>query len=263
MRPTTSVGPPAANGTTMTTGRIGQNSSAACAMAASDNRPASTATILIFGMVPSCSWRQCRRASRPGSRILVTMERYATRSGQLLTLFGRERALNQCTLGLYHDFDCILDPIFCIADRRRQILQRKRMRMDFRCVETPLRHERGGAMGRAFSLSANAEKINVVAHDVRDIDEAGFVREGSKTDLAATVEHVRSLTDRIRCAGTFDDIVGTGTAGDAPHCLNRIFTAHINDVVGAELPADAQPVVACARQDHGFGAEGFCNGDAE
>src|SRR5215470_6552009 len=54
MRPTTSVGPPAANGTTITTGRVG-HSSAACVwvIAASGNKLASAATILIFGMVPS------------------------------------------------------------------------------------------------------------------------------------------------------------------------------------------------------------------
>ena len=50
-------------------------------------------------------------------------------------------------------------------------------------------------MGRAFAFAANAEQVNVVAHEISDIDERRFVRKRGEANPSAAIEHARGFVD--------------------------------------------------------------------
>src|ERR1044072_7774606 len=173
----------------------------------------------------------------------------------LLTRLLRGDALRGARARLHHHLDGIVDALARIFDRSRQILEREGMRVNFRRVEALLRHEGLGAVRRALALAADAEQVDVVAHDVRHIDRCFLMREGGQTYLAAAIDHADRVVHGIRRAGALDDVVDALAAVEPAHGLDRIFVARIDDVIGTELEADFQPVVARAGQDHRRGAE--------
>ena len=124
------------------------------------------------------------------------------------------------------------------------------MGVDLGGVETLLRHESFGAMGRALSFAADAVEIDVVAHQIGHVDRDRLVRKGRKTDFAAAVEHAGGFIHRVGGTRAFDHVVDALAAGQPAHRLDRVFSAHIDDVVGAELAADLKPIVTRAGEDH-------------
>jgi hypothetical protein len=57
----------------------------------------------------------------------------------------------------YDDFNGILDPLTLIFYGGRQVLKRKRMRVDDGCVKLALGHQGHGAVGGAAAFPANTE----------------------------------------------------------------------------------------------------------
>src|SRR4029077_9816758 len=121
-----------------------------------------------------------------------------------------------------------------------------------------LLHEGFGTVGRAFALTTNAVHVDVVAHDMRDVDRHFFVRKGSKTDAAAAVDHTQRIIDRGGRCRAFDDIVDALAAVQLLHFGHDIGRlANVDHRVGAELLADFQTVVARACEYHRLGTERF------
>src|SRR4029453_14897240 len=60
-----------------------------------------------------------------------------------------------------------------------------------------------------------------------------------------------------------EPVVRALAAVEAAPRRNRILAPHVDDVVGAELAPDRQPVVACAGEDDGMRAERLGDGDPE
>src|SRR5262249_13377920 len=90
---------------------------------------------------------------------------------------GRERENSLCCFAahsyaarFYHHLDGVLDALPRVAQRRRQVLQRERVRVDLGGVKPLLAHEGLCAMRGALALAADAVKVDVVAHQVSDID---------------------------------------------------------------------------------------------
>ena len=74
------------------------------------------------------------------------------------------------------------------------------MRVDQCCVETLSPHEGFRAVGGAAALAADAEQIDVIAHDVADVDQGWVVRKGCEADFSPTIAHARRVVDRVRRA---------------------------------------------------------------
>src|SRR6516225_1055626 len=106
------------------------------------------------------------------------------------------------------------------------------------------------AVGRALALAANAKHVDVVAHEVGEIDRHRIGGEGRKTDPPAAIDHPCSLVERVRRAGTFEHVLDTLAAGDPLDSFDRVFLVDIDDRVGAEPFADREPALARAGQDH-------------
>jgi hypothetical protein len=109
---------------------------------------------------------------------------------------------------------------------------------------------------------ANAEQIDVVAHDVGDIDRNGLVRE-CQANLAAAVEHARCIVHRARRTGTFDHIVGAEPPVSRRTASTGVFLLHVDHVIGAKLSTDLEPIVAGAGQNHRLRAERLRDRDTE
>src|ERR1043165_1884199 len=105
----------------------------------------------------------------------------------------RRAAVRGDAAGFDHDLAGIVDAILGVADRCRQIVERESMGVDLGGLEALLRHEGLGAVRRALALAANAIEINVVAHDVRDIDRCLLMRKRREAHLAAAVYHADRL----------------------------------------------------------------------
>src|SRR5215470_1147952 len=156
---------------------------------------------------------------------------------------------------LHDDLDRVLDAILGVADCGGQVVERKGVRVDLGGVESLLAHECFGAMGRALAFAANAIDVDVVAHDLRDVDRRLLVREGGEADFAAAVDHADSFVDGIGRAGTLEHVVDAFAAVEAAHRLDRILLRHVDHVVRAKVAADPEPVVARPGQDYGLRAE--------
>jgi hypothetical protein len=89
------------------------------------------------------------------------------------------------------------------------------------------------------------------------------MREGGKANLAAAIGHADSLLDRGLGAGTFDDIIGTDSAGELLDDGNGIFLVDIDDAVRAQLLADGKALVARSREDHGARADRLRDSDRQ
>src|SRR5229473_2714987 len=172
----------------------------------------------------------------------------------LARLLRRHLVRRRYPARLHHHLDRILDAVLGVADRRRQIVERERMGVDLGGVEAFLRHEGFGAVGRALALAADAVEIDVVAHDVGDVDRRLLVREGGEADLAAAIDHADRLVDRIGRARAFDHVIDALAAVELLDRLDDVgLFADVDDVVGAELAPDLEAVVAGAREDHRLG----------
>src|SRR5260370_22062457 len=88
---------------------------------------------------------------------------------------------------LHDDLDRVVAPVSGIADGSRDFGERESVRVDDLCVEAPLRHQRRRAVRCAPALAADAEDIDVVAHEMGEIDRHRLGREGGETYAAATV----------------------------------------------------------------------------
>ena len=82
-----------------------------------------------------------------------------------------------------YDFDRIFDSIFSVTERNWKVVERKCVGMNFGCIKALLSHESFGTMGRAFALTTNAIKIDVVPDYVGNIDGNLLVGEGCKAHL--------------------------------------------------------------------------------
>src|SRR5215472_4744606 len=159
--------------------------------------------------------------------------------------------------GFDHNLDRIVDAILGVTDRGRQIVERESVGMDLGGVETLLRQESLGAVRCAFAFAADAIEVNVVAHDMGDVDRRFGVRERRQAHFAAAIDHIDRLVHRVRRAGAFDDIIDAFTAVEPLDRLDDIFIADIDNVIGAELAADLQPIVARAGEDDRLRAQGL------
>src|SRR5262250_1193407 len=105
------------------------------------------------------------------------------------SLFRRHLVRGRYAARLHHHLDRVLDPILGVADRGRQVVEREGVGVGLGGIEPLLGHEGLGAVGRALALAADAVEIDVVAHDVGDVDRRLLVRERGEADLAAAVDH--------------------------------------------------------------------------
>ena len=123
-------------------------------------------------------------------------------------LFGRRtRGRTRLPVG-YNHFDGILDTLAGIAQRSRQVSQRKRVGVDFRRIETLFRHQRHRAVGGAASFAPTSIGIDIVLHEMRDIDRDRIVRKRGEADFSAAVGNVNGLIDRGFGSGALDHVVG-------------------------------------------------------
>jgi enoyl-CoA hydratase/carnithine racemase len=148
-------------------------------------------------------------------------------------LFGcRFRDRVRLPVGNDH-LDRVLDPFAGVAQGGWQVGQRKRVGMDFRRVEAFLSHQRHGAAGSAAAFASNSVSVDVVLHEMRDIDRDRIVRKRGEADLAAAVGHVNGLIDRCFGSGALDHIVGAETVSELLDHLNGILVVDIDDAIGA------------------------------
>src|SRR5271167_4256677 len=98
---------------------------------------------------------------------------------------------------LHHHFDRAVDSILGVADCRRQVVERKSVGVDFGGIKTLLRHKGFGSVGCAPALAPDAVKINVVAHDMSDVDWRLLVRKCRETDFAAAIDHTDGVVNGI------------------------------------------------------------------
>src|ERR1700722_19804071 len=77
-----------------------------------------------------------------------------------------------------HDYlDRIVDVFAGVAQRRGQVVQAECVGVDLCSIEAFLRHQRLGAVGGTFAFAADAVEVDVVAHDMGDVDRWRFVWE--------------------------------------------------------------------------------------
>src|SRR5215471_15927032 len=179
------------------------------------------------------------------------------------SLFRRHLVRGRYAARLHHHLDRVLDPVLGVADRGRQVAEREGVGVDLGGVEALLAHESFGAMGRALAFAADTVDVDVVAHDLRDIDRRLLVREGCEADLAAAVDHAHRLVDGVGRARALEHIVDTLAVVEPAHRRNRVLSPDVDDVVGTELAADLEPVVARTGEDDGTRAERPCDRDAK
>src|SRR6516164_7272384 len=181
----------------------------------------------------------------------------------LFRLFRRHLVRCRYATRLHHHLDRVLDAVLGVADRGRQVVEREGVGVDLGGVEALLAHESLGAVGRALAFAADAVDVDVVAHDLGDIDPRLLVREGGEADLAAAVDHAHGLVDGVGRARAFEHVVDALAAVEPAHRRDRVVSLDVDHVVGTELAADLEPVVARTGEDDGMRAERLCDRDAK
>src|SRR5205823_3091320 len=95
----------------------------------------------------------------------------------------RRELLRRSHSGLHDHLDRVLDALARVSERPRQILESESVGVDLARIETFLRDQGGGAMGRTAAFAADAVDVNVVAHEMCHVDEHRLVRKRSKAQL--------------------------------------------------------------------------------
>src|SRR6516162_7464007 len=178
-------------------------------------------------------------------------------------LFRRHLVRGRHATRLHHHLDRVLDAVLGVADRGRQVVEREGVGVDLASIEALLAHESLGAMGRALAFAADAVDVDVVAHDLGDIDRRLLVREGGEADLAAAVDHAHRLVDGVGRARALEHVVDALAAVELAYRRDRVLPPDVDHVVGTELAADLEAVVARAGEDDGMRAERLCDRDAK
>src|SRR5215468_9185658 len=179
------------------------------------------------------------------------------------SLFRRHLVRRRYATRLNHHLDRVLDAVLGVADRGRQVVEREGVGVDLAGVEALLAHERLGAMSRTLAFAADAVDVDVVAHDLGDIDRRLLVREGGEADLAAAVDHAHRLVDGVGRARALEHVVDALAAVEPPHRRDCVVPRDVDDVVGTEFTTDLEPVVARAGEDDRLRAERLRDGNAE
>jgi hypothetical protein len=96
------------------------------------------------------------------------------------------------------DLDHALDTLSGIAQRGRQVDQRKCVGVDLRRVETLLCHQCHGSACGAAAFAANTVGIDVVLHQMREIHRDRIVWKRREADFPAAINHMNGLVDRHR-----------------------------------------------------------------
>src|SRR6516164_10769155 len=128
----------------------------------------------------AADWRYSRRQPQGQKAADVSDQEGLTAVCALL----RRDPMRGNAAALDHDFDGIIDTILGVANRSRQIVECKGMRVNLGGIEALLRHEGFSAMGRALAFAADAVEINVAAHDMGNIDRRFGVWERGQTNFA-------------------------------------------------------------------------------
>src|SRR5215469_13438498 len=170
------------------------------------------------------------------------------------SLFRRHLVRRRYAARLHHHLDRVLDAVLGVADRGRQVVEREGVGVDLAGVEALLAHESLGAMSRALAFPADTVDVDVVAHDLRDIDRCLLVWEGGEADLAAAVDHAHRLVDGVGRARALEHKVDTLAAVEPAHRRDRVVSPDVDYVIGTELAADLEPVVARTAKDDGMRA---------
>src|SRR6266545_4819869 len=162
------------------------------------------------------------------------------------SLFRRYFVRGGYAARLHHHLDGIFDAVLGVADRGRQVVEREGVGVDLGGVESLLAHERFGAVGCALAFPADAIDVDVVAHDLGDIDRRFLVREGGEADFAAAVDHADRLVDGVGRARALEHVIDALAAVEAAHRRNRILAPHVDDLVFAEAAVGGEAVGAVA-----------------
>ncbi len=85
----------------------------------------------------------------------------------------------------HHHLNRVVDTLPRIAQRGRKIGERECVGVDLCRVEALLGHQFQGAMGGAAALATNAEDINVVSHEMRDVGRDGLMWKSRKADSSS------------------------------------------------------------------------------
>src|SRR5512139_3383746 len=100
-------------------------------------------------------------------------------------------------MDLDHYLDRVFDSFTKILESLWNLIQRKGVRMHELCVEAFLRHEGGGSVGSTPAFTPDAVNINVVAHQLGQIDWHRFPWEGSKADSTSSIYHIHGLVQGV------------------------------------------------------------------
>src|SRR5882672_9707249 len=118
-------------------------------------------------------------------------------------------------------------------------------------------HESQRAAAVHPTLPARSVDANVAAHREVHVHLDGTRVPGDHADAPAPLHVLERVLHRGRSARAFQDRVGALAARVLGDARAEILAPHVDDVVGAELPADLEALVARAAQDHALGAHGL------
>src|SRR5262245_6719216 len=164
-------------------------------------------------------------------------------------------------LRLDHHLDGAVHLVLEVPDRGRQLIECKRMRVKRRLIELLLRDERCRTADRALPLAADAVEIDVVRHDVADVDERGLLRKGAKTNAAAALQHVDSIVDRVCGPRTLEHQVRAAPIGQLAHSVDHRLARRVDDDIGTDARSHAKAAVDDIGEDHGTCAKRLPDGD--
>src|SRR5271165_7196316 len=158
---------------------------------------------------------------------------------------------------LYRVFDALAG----VFDGDRDLCEREGVGVDHLGVEALLRHQRRRAMSGALALTADAEDIDVVTHEIGEVDRHRVRREGGEADPPAAVDHARGLVEGVRRARAFEYVLHSLAMGDPLDRLDRILAVDVDGFVRTEPFAHLEPPLAGAGQDHRLCAQRLSDAD--
>src|SRR6516164_11492907 len=134
---------------------------------------------------------------------------------------------------LHHDFDRIFDALARVSDGGWNFSERKGMSVDQLRVKPLLRHQSGRPVGGAPALAANTEYVNVIAHEISEIDRHRIGGKRGEANSPAAAHHSRSLVESVGRARALEHILHPLAAGNPLDGCNRLLPGHIDDFVCA------------------------------